>query len=238
MEEEKIKAATQVNQLMNSLGLTVSELISFTGKQDSKLLNLSADKQKQFMELYDKLESGRYTDHVKGALLEQLTDILFNKSLFRTMKNCRTSTNELDILVEWTDEARLANIHKAFPNFGNIFICECKNYTKTVSVTYVGKFISLLITSNISLGIMVAWHGVTGRSAWSDSKGLIKKIALSRGIFIIVIEQSDLKKLYNQETNIFALVHDKYNALKMDIDYTRWIANHEAEGTLVKKRNL
>ena len=33
------------------------------------------------------------------------------------------------------------------------FLGECKNYDKAVSVTYIGKFCSLLLTTNIKIGI-------------------------------------------------------------------------------------
>lgn len=79
---------------------------------------------------------------------------------------------------------------------------------------------------------MVSWNGITGRNDWSDSQGLIKKIALKEGLFIIVLDKNDLKRVCDNETNIFSLVTDKYFALQQDINYSDCIQNHAAENVL------
>ncbi|MCI5499358.1 MAG: hypothetical protein MR419_07525 [Clostridiales bacterium] len=232
MEENNVNAVKQIEQMMTSAGMTLSDLISILGKQRSTTLLLSADKHTKFVQLYNDLENEDYSRYSKGELLEQLMDTLFSNTLFHNLRNCRTSTNEIDILVEWSTNARLADINRVFPCFGDTFICECKNYTAPVGVTYIGKFISLLITLSTSLGIMVAWNGITGRNSWTDSEGLIKKIALKKDIFIIVLQKDDLKRIYDQEIDILSLVSEKYTALKCDIDYTQFITKHEAEDAL------
>lgn len=168
----------------------------------------------------------------KGKLLEDLTKELFInqcENLFTCIKNCRTSTNEIDLLIEWSENARNLLINLVYKFFGDSFICECKNYNKAVNVTYVGKFCSLLSISNVNLGIMISWNGVTGRSKWSDAKGLIKKIGLKENIYIIVIDKNDILELCEKKKNLFTLVKDKYNALKYDIEYSKYIKLHEAE---------
>lgn len=84
---------------------------------------------------------------------------------------------------------------------------------------------------------MIAWDGITARSAWSDSKGLIKKIALKEDIYIIIIDKYDLEKIYKQESNIFSLLHDKYIGLKNEIDYSKYIQTHEAEEKLIEQED-
>ena len=76
---------------------------------------------------------------------------------------------------------------------------------------------------------MISWDGVTGRSKWSDSKGLIKKIALREKRYIVVLDKYDLKKICEKENNIFSLIYDKYTALKNEIDYDKYILKHEVE---------
>ena len=49
---------------------------------------------------------------------------------------------------------------------------------------------------------------------WDASKGLIKKIALKDGIFIIDINQHDLKKIYDCKCNVYSLILDKYTSLQ------------------------
>ena len=115
-------------------------------------------------------------------------------------------------------------------------MCECKNYNGKVDVTYVGKFCSLMLVTGTNLGIMVSWDGVTGRGSWSDSKGLIKKIALKENKYIVVIDKNDLCRIYNKEASIFSMIYDKYLALQTEVDYSKYILKHDAELDLGKIR--
>ena len=90
-----------------------------------------------------------------------------------------------------------------------------------------------MAVTNTDFGVMVSWDGVTGRSKWSDSLGLIKKIALGEKRYIIVLDKYDLKKIYNKEKSLFSIVYDKYTALKYEIDYSKYIEKHEAEISMV-----
>ena len=98
-----------------------------------------------------------------------------------------------------------------------------------MGVTYIGKFYSLLSLANAKLGIIVAWDGITGKGMWDASKGLIKKIALKDGIFIIDINQHDLKKIYDCKCNVYSLILDKYTSLQNDIDFTKYVSRHPVE---------
>ena len=196
---------------------------------------ISDEDYKECINLYNTIKKGGLTKGQKGQKLEELTTILFKKSvenLFDVYNNCRTSTNEIDLLIRWTENARLCGINNAFPCFGESFLCECKNYDGAVSVTYVGKFCSLMSVTNTNFGIMVSWDGVSGRTKWNDSKGLIKKIALHENKYIIVIDKNDLKHICEREKNLFSLVYDKYMALKTEINYNTYIKKHEAEEEL------
>ena len=61
---------------------------------------------------------------------------------------------------------------------------------------------------------------------------IIKKFALSAKKYIIVLEKNDIEKIYTRKKNLFSLIHDKYLALKDDIDYQKYIATHDAEHDL------
>ncbi|MCD7955961.1 MAG: hypothetical protein LUG93_09495 [Lachnospiraceae bacterium] len=61
---------------------------------------------------------------------------------------------------------------------------------------------------------------------------MIKKIALKEDVFIIPIDKEDLERIYEGEYHIYALIHDKYIALKNDIDFGKYISKHLAEGRL------
>ena len=64
------------------------------------------------------------------------------------------------------------------PYYAN-FIGECKNHGKTIGVTYIGKFCSLMLTTRSNLGILFSYHGVTGHG-WNDGSGLIRKFYLHK----------------------------------------------------------
>lgn len=218
-------------QFLNDVGLNLGELIAALSKESSSLLNLSQEQQTEFDVYYDKLVKRDYSVHTKGALLEKLSRILFDNLLFEVRSNCTTSTNEIDILVAWSEHARLTTINHGFPCFGDYFLCECKNYAGKVSVTYIGKFASLLESVKSPLGIMISWEGITGTN-WYDGVGLVKKLALSNRCKIIVIDKDDLARIHRREVNIFKLINDKFIALQSDIDFRQYIQKHEAEGVI------
>lgn len=227
---------TKMESLLSEVGLTLPQLLQVLGKNKSTLLNMDEKNLKNFIEIYDKIDKKECENTEKGKLLEKLSGILFQESsqkLFCVRNNCRTSTNEVDSLIEWTEYARISGLCNAYPCFSDSFICECKNYKGQVDVTYVGKFCSLLVVSNIKLGIMISWEGITGRNKWEAAKGLVKKIALSEKIYIIVLDKKDLREIYENKNNIFSLVHEKYLALKADIDYAKYIQKHGAEDQLI-----
>lgn len=132
--------------------------------------------------------------------------------------------------MNWSKEAEGLGLNSQFSIFGDSFLCECKNYAGKVGVTYVGKFYSLMRYTKTKFGIFVSWNGVTGKDGdWQDAIGLIKKIALGDNNYIIVISKNDLQKIYDNSTTIFALIEDKYRALKNDISYTEFISKHPNE---------
>lgn len=228
-QEEKFNNAAQ---LLEQAGYTLSDLMRDASKYNSNLLQMKDDDLAECKRLYSEIDKGRLSKDEKGKKLEELSTLLFEKSvanLLRVYKNCRTSTNEIDLLVKWTDQANLSGINQSFQFLGDSFLCECKNYVGAVNVTYVGKFCSLMLVTDTDFGVMISWDGITGRGKWSDSKGLIKKFALSTKKYIIVLEKTDIKQICEKKKNLFSLMHDKYIALKDDIDYQKYIAAHDAE---------
>lgn len=233
MDEDRFRSA---EQLLKQAGYTLADLMTASSRYNSRLLMLAEEHRIQCSHLYSEIKDGGLTKRQKGQKLEELTSILFSKSvenLFDVYRNCRTSTNEIDLLIRWTENARLSGISNAFPCFGESFLCECKNYNGSVKVTYVGKFCSLMAVTNTNFGIMVSWDGVSGRGKWSDSKGLIKKVALHENKYIIVIDKDDLKQICDCEKSIFSLIYDKYTALKNEIDYDKYIVKHEAQNCMI-----
>lgn len=145
-------------------------------------------------------------------------------------KNMLTSSNEIDILVNWSKSATQSGIQLLEDEMGSYFLVECKNYNNKVGVTYLGKFFSLMCYTDTKLGVFIAWNGMTGSdNSWNDAVGLVKKLALGEKKYILVLTKADLKKIRQKETNIFTLLEHKYLALKTDISYKSLIKKHEIE---------
>lgn len=218
---------------LHEIGMNPVEWLLEIGKyRKATFLQLNDASFQQFADLYEKLLKEDYQQSEKGRLLEDLTYLLLYQGyngLFECRKNIHTSSNEIDLQLCWSESARLAGLHQAFPFLGDSFLCECKNYRKKVDVTYVGKFFSLLKVADCKVGIMMAWDGISSRSKWTDASGLIRKIALKDNTYILVIDQTDLERIYHHKSNIFSIMHDKYMALQNDINYDVYIKPHEAE---------
>jgi len=217
---------------LDDIGMTPAEWLSAMGKYNSRLLQIDEANYKNFSVLYEKIVNKDFQQKDKGKLLEELTYLLLYQSyqgFFECRKNLHTSSNEIDLQLCWTENARMAGLNGAFPFLGESFLCECKNYKKKVDVTYVGKFFSLLRLARCKTGIMIAWDGITKRSKWSDASGLIHKIALRDDTYIITIEKNDLQAIYEKKTNIFSILHNKFHALQNEIDYSVYIQPHELE---------
>lgn len=218
-----------INNVLNDHGATLSFLIGKIVETNADCIQMSEENHKHFCKLYDCVFKPSSNTKNKGNKLEDLVESLFICSfpnMFDVLRNCRTSSNEIDLLISWTQQASIIGITNEFNELGNTFLCECKNYDGKVDVTYIGKFFSLLSCSDTRLGIMVAWQGVTGKG-WSAGNGLIKKIALAEKRYIIVITKNDLYDIYQKKTNLFKVMIDKYRALKQDISYEKCIIKHE-----------
>lgn len=229
--EQKDNFFEVAEQMFAEKGISAGDWIAYIGEKNSKLLNLNEENLNKIIEYYHEIENNTYSQDEKGKKLEDLANIFFYEgypSIFECRRNCRTSTNEIDLLISWNLNARFTQLPNVFPCFGDSFLCECKNYSRKANVTYVGKFYSLLRSSNAKLGVFISWHGITGKG-WSDAVGLVKKIALKDQIYIIVIDKEDILELGKGNNNILNLINDKYQALKNDIDYSKYIIKHECE---------
>lgn len=212
-------------------GITLQGLIILLNKTNAECMQMSTDDHERFCMLYDDVFKPSSNTKTKGNKLEDLIEVLFVNAfpnIFNVKRNCRTSTNEIDLLINWTQLANNIGLTNEFSGLGNTFLCECKNYDGKVDVTYIGKFSSLLSCSDTKLGVLVAWQGVTG-TGWSAGSGLIKKIALAEKRYIIVITKKDLYDIYQKKINLFELLNCKYRALKQDISYEKCITKHELE---------
>ena len=234
--DEKEQKYKKIERAVSQSGYTLAEFIRESGRRNSTLLMMSDECIKEYQNLYMDIDNGGLSKREKGKKLEELAELLFKRSIENVLdvyKNCRTSTNEIDLLVRWTENAQSAGLNTSFPFTGEIFLCECKNYEGAVSVTYVGKFSSLMSVTESNFGVMISWDGVTGRGKWADSNGLIKKIALREKRYIVVLDKIDVRERYEKIKSLFSLLYDKYIALKTETDYDKYIQKHEAERSLM-----
>lgn len=197
---------------------------------------------KQDIDNYKRNKSHFFTAQERGSLFEKMIGCLFfsgDTLLFYEAINCRTSTNEIDLLIRWSEVAIQNQINTIYDYMGRSFLCECKNYEGGVDVTYVGKFYSLLKVNCSNFGILFVSTEIKGRNKWDSAKGMIRKIALRDRIYIITIEWEDLTKIYNCETHILSLIENKYDALKNDIEYEKYVQKHEMADEFERKcKNL
>ena len=109
------------------------------------------EKYKSFLSI----NSSNASTEKKGKALEELVVFMINSTqLFDIKTNVRTSTNEIDDVIIIKDGVEPLIKNGTLDEMYAIFLGECKDYKKTIPVTYVGKFYSLMYTSSIKLGIM------------------------------------------------------------------------------------
>ncbi|MBU3874321.1 restriction endonuclease [Faecalicatena sp. AGMB00832] len=172
--------------------------------------------------------------NMKGEALEKLVSYLLTISggIFYVDRNLRTSTNEIDQVVSLTPKGKiLLGYHLINPKLRS-FLGECKNYDKPVSVTYIGKFCSLLLTNNVKVGILFSYHGVSG-SGWSYGAGLIKKFYLHKEKLedkycIIDFSIKDFESILNGK-NMIQIIEEQLQSLQFDTDYSQYLSKHPAE---------
>lgn len=167
-----------------------------------------------------------------GDALEDVVNFIIRKSFFFTVsENVRTGTNEVDQVIRLSKDGRVAiehyNITKSLLNIDDdIFLGECKNYADSLSVTYIGKFYSLLKQCDCNLGLLFTYHGVSGtEKKWSDGHGLMKvlkiieKYSNGKEFHILEFNIEDYEKIL-RGTSFFDLIGAKKAMLQI-------AANHE-----------
>ena len=205
---------------------------------------------KEFRTLLDELkkpfDKKQETTKEKGDRLENLVEFIIRKTyFFEIYKNVHTETNEIDEVIVLSERGKQAiqslNLARdLIPINQDLFLGECKNYESNLGVTYVGKFYSLLNSTNNKLGIMFSYGGMTGKS-WGAAKGLTKKLFLLREkeddkIYILDFDKTDFKKILDGES-LFDILESKCKSLKMGVDdITKYIVKHPNEDEAVSKK--
>ena len=238
---------------MNNGTMELSSVLDFLKNADKKYSNekiceISVTQKKEYKDKLEKCimynemhakdkDAPKDLDKKKGDSLEELASYLLQISggLFTIDRNVRTATNEIDQIFKLTTKGNILLSANIIDRRYKLFLGECKNYKTSVSVTYIGKFCSLLLTNNIKLGILFSYHGISG-SGWSYGAGLIKKFYLHKEkeeerFCIIDFSIEDFKKI-EEGHNFLEIVESKINALRLDTDYERFLDTHPAQDLL------
>ncbi len=167
------------------------------------------------------------TTKEKGEALEDIVSFIIERTFILTAhRNKRTPTNEIDHFVVLNDHGKQSlhtyNIAPSILEFTNgYFLCECKDYGRSVGSTWVGKFYSLLKTcGNCSLGIIFSYNGLSGaENNWYDAHGLTKIIYRiepeDKKIFILDFNKRDFERILEGES-FFNIIKTKKLALQMN----------------------
>ena len=82
---------------MKQAGYTLSDFMRDASKYNSSLVQMKDEDLTEFQRLYDEIDKGNLSRGEKGKKLEELTTLLFEKSvvnLLQVYKNCRTRSSE------------------------------------------------------------------------------------------------------------------------------------------------
>lgn len=173
----------------------------------------------------DKAKLKTFNTTHKGKALEELVVFLLEKTrLFKVHKNIRNTTNEIDQLLDLTFIGDHFKEHLPFS--GSIFLSECKNYSKAIDVTWIGKFHSLLVSNQSRYGFLFSYHGFTG-TGWNNATGLAKKLYLHRErmedkIHIIDFNYRDFN-LIAEGHSFLEILDSKIKELLTAADYRKYL---------------
>lgn len=237
-------------EAIQELGQELDKAIAVLKKVDrnfsyQKICEMGKSEQREYRELLDnfvklnkkRLEDDNAPDDLrkqKGESLEKLVNHLLKSSgnLFEVIENLRTCTNEIDQLVGLNVSGKCLVKSGILNSRFECFLGECKNYDKSINVTYVGKFCNLLLENKVKLGILFSYHGITGNK-WNEASGLVRKFymhkeKLEERYCVIDFNIDDFKSILNGN-NFLQIIDDKIKELRFDTDYSKFLSRHPAQ---------
>ncbi len=211
------------------------ELTSWTDKDKNEYSLLLRELKKPF----DKQTS---TTKEKGDRLENLVAFIIKKSyFFEIYRNVHTGTNEIDGVITLSEAGKQAlytyNISRDLLEIdSDVVLEEGKNYESKLGVTYVGKFYSLLVSTNVPFGMIFTQKGLSGNeNEYHDSYGLTKVLRIvekyqnNRNLTILTFTLDDYEKI-EKGISFYELVKSKKLALQLSSDYDNFIKEYHHEG--------
>jgi hypothetical protein len=216
----------------------ILEILESKERTYEALISLDEQELNHYTSLLTNLEDMHHSGSAastteKGKALEQLVTYLIQKSIiFDVYQNLRTSSNEIDQLFILNAKGRAFREEGLLPLKDDLILSECKNYQNKISVTWVGKFYSLISSTSAKVGLLFSYHGLTG-TGWRDAVGLTKKIYLSKErledkVYILDFNITDFRRIRDGE-NLPNLINAKMLALRTDTNFQQFISKHPAE---------
>lgn len=228
-----------------SLKQYMQEIINEKIKIFDDLIRWGEQDKEQFAQLLSELEKpfdkSKETTKDKGDRLEKLVEFIIKKSFFYDIyKNIHTETNEIDEIIVLSEQGKQAletfGLSKdLLPTEHEIFLGECKNYKTSLGVTYVGKFYSLLVATDIPFGLVFTQNGLSGDAeGFKDAYGLTKVLRIvekyehNRELSILTFTNEDYHLLLEGRT-FFELIKAKKLELQLASNYQNFIRDNMHE---------
>lgn len=174
---------------------------------------------KYLLEIEDKYDNKYEKPKIKndGKILERLAEYLCS-----AMPGCRVSRDirqgsdsDLDVI------CNMDGFDVDFRSeLGRYFCCECKDWNKTVNISTVWKFASILDSHKSYFGIIFSHGGISGHVTERYANRERSRIFLYKGIVIVVIDRDDLGKISRGE-NLINLLRSKYEEIRLDLKISR-----------------
>lgn len=168
----------------------------------------------------------------KGVLLEDLAKKLLRvRNIFSIKERVICDSNEIDLLLQPTTNNAIYS--KLLPEYlTKDCLVECKNHKKTIDVTLLGKFYSLMRYKKVKFGFMISNKELTGKTPWEDAIGLSKKLYLRDDTLIINITIKMIKELLESNQSIINLIKNQVNEIIYHTKFEELIVVHPAEGLM------
>jgi hypothetical protein len=99
---------------------------------------------------------------------------------------------------------------------GRHFVCECKDWGKPADFSVMAKFCRVLDTTKSRFGILFSSKGITGTGKTKDAEREQLKLFQDRGIVVVVLNLTDLKRVANG-MNLITLLRNKYETVRLDL---------------------
>ncbi|NLE58052.1 MAG: hypothetical protein GX616_06815 [Planctomycetes bacterium] len=161
----------------------------------------------QYMQhLTDQLGDG------SGKTLELLADYIVScMPGCRTMRRRKSGSTDYDLVcsVEGFDVDFRSEL-------GRYFVCECKDWSEPADFTTLAKFCRVLDSTKSRFGILFSKNGITGTGRTTHAAREQLKVFQDRGMIIIVVDESDLRRVASG-TSFISLLRAKYTAVRLDL---------------------